>query len=153
VRKKKQKSTATATAIAIDTDAESESWWPLRQSDIRAELSKDDSLRQTVVVQYGRAAIPGTFTLEAYHNDFPMPLAVIWFGLVGLNKIQINNIYTWEPVRRCGLMTLLQTKMLQWHPGRDLVTGAGTKLGRAWMLANGWKKTEAGWERQRNKAK
>lgn len=132
-----------------DPDDVSADWWKKRRQDIAAEIAKDPSLRQTITVQIGRSGIPGAFTLEAYHNDFPMPLALIWFGFVGQNCIQINNIYTFEQLRRCGLMTLLQDTMLKWYPGRYLVTCAGTKLGRAWMLANGWKKTAAGWELRR----
>ncbi len=128
------------------TDSDSLKWWKKRRSDIKAEIGKGLDMRQTVTVNIGRPAAPGTFTLEAYHNDFPMPLAVIWFGVVGLSQIQINNIYTFEPLRRCGLMSLLQETILRWYPGRSLVTGAGTKLGKAWMLANGWKETKAGWE-------
>jgi hypothetical protein len=92
----------------VDSDADSQAWFTKRRSDIRAELSKDKALRQTVSVNYGRPAAPGTFTVEAYHNDFPMPLAVIWYNLCALDKVQVNNIYTFEPMRRCGLMRLLQ---------------------------------------------
>jgi len=130
----------------IDTDSESKKWYRKRRDDIRSEIGKDQSLRQTVIVQLGRSALPGNFTLEAYHNDFPMPLAVMWFNFCGLKLIQINNIYTFEPMRRCGLMTLLQETMLRWYPDRNLITGAGTDSGRAWMVANGWKKTDSGWE-------
>jgi hypothetical protein len=135
-----------------DSDAESATWWPRRRAEIRAELSKDPSLRTSIVALLAHSAAPGSFALEAYHCDFPMPLATIWFGFVGLDAIQINNIYTFEPMRRCGLMSFLQRTMLTWYPGRRLVTGAGTKLGRAWMLANGWKKTAAGWERRPKKS-
>jgi hypothetical protein len=131
---------------AKDSDAISEEWWAKRRDDIKAELSKPVGLRQTVTATFGRPGCPGTFTIEAYHNDFPMPLAVMWYSYVGLDKIQINNIYTFEPVRRCGLMSFLQECMLKWIHSRSLVTCAGTQLGKAWMLKNGWIKTDAGWE-------
>lgn len=136
---------------ATDSDSESLPWWKKRRADIVGELAKDRALRQTVTVHYGRSAAPGTFTVEAYHNDFPMPLAVIWYNLCALDKVQVNNIYTFEPMRRCGLMRLLQQTLCEGYPKRALVTGAGTKLGTAFMKSCGWIKTEAGWELKQTK--
>ncbi len=131
---------------AKDADSDSASWWKKRREQIKADLGKDDSLINELMVLIGRPGAPGAFTLELYHHDFPMPLAVIWFGWVGLDATQINNIYTFEPLRRIGLMTFLQKTMRKWWPKRKLVTGAGTTLGAAFMLKTGWKKTAAGWE-------
>lgn len=95
---------------------------------------------------YGKAGAPGTFTAEAYHEDCPMPLCVVWFGFVGLNAIQIQNSFTFEYVRRCGLRTFIHRKMLEAYPGRYILSGAGTKSGQAWMKSVGYKQTKAGWE-------
>ena len=133
-----------------DPDEVSAEWWERRRQDIILELSKDAAFYQTITFHFGRAAIPGSMTLETYHNDFPMPLAIMWYTLSGLNQIQINNLYTFEPLRRCGLMAATQKFLLRCFPTRSLVTCCGTELGKPWMFATGWKKTAAGYEHPAN---
>lgn len=113
-------------------------YWKQLKADIRAN--------RKLSFHFGCAAIPGTFTAEAYHEDCPMPLAVVWFGFFGLKGIQIQNSFTFELVRRAGLRTYIHEKMLAAYPSRYILSGAGTKSGSAWMKAVGYKQTDAGWE-------
>lgn len=95
---------------------------------------------------YGRSGVPGTYTAEACHEDFPMPLCVVWFGFVALDGIQILGSFTDERYRRCGLRTYVHESMTKAYPTRHIVSGGGTKSGAAWMKATGYKQTKAGWE-------
>lgn len=126
--------------------AERSGYWKTLQADIKA--------KRKLSFHFGRSAIPGTFTAEAYHEDCPMPLSVVWFGFFGLQWIQIQNSFTFEYVRRAGLRTYIHEEMLKAYPSRNVLSGAGTKSGEAWMKAAGYKKTRAGWEfHQKAKAK
>ena len=121
------------------------SYWKTIKADIRAS--------RKISMHWGRAAIPGTFTAEAYHEDCPMPLCVVWFGFFGLKGIEILNSFTFEYARRSGLRTYIHKQMLEAYPGRYILSGAGTKSGEAWMRVTGYKKTAAGWEfHQKTKA-
>ena len=102
--------------------------------------------RRKLTFHFGQAAIPGTFTAEAYHANFPMPLCVVWFNFCGLDTTQILNSLTFEKVRRAGLRTFIHEQMTAAYPSRRIVSGAGTASGEAWMKAAGYKKTKAGWE-------
>jgi hypothetical protein len=109
-------------------------------------LRKKLKARNGLTMLFGRAAIPGTFTAEAYHEDCPMPLCVVWFGFFGLQGIQIQNSFTFEYVRRAGLRSFIHEQMVKAYPDRYVLSGAGTKSGEAWMKAVGYRKTAAGWE-------
>lgn len=113
-------------------------YWNRLKADVRS--------RRKLTFLYGRAAIPGTFTAEVYHEDCPMPLAVVWFGFVGMNAIQIFNSFVFEYARRAGLRSYIHEQMLNSYPGRYVISGAGTKSGTAWMEAIGYKRTAAGFE-------
>lgn len=119
----------------------SSKYWKSVCEDIRA--------RRKLRALFGHAAIPGSFTVEAYHDDCPMPLAVVWYGFFGLQGIQIQNSFTFEHVRRSGLRTYLHETMLYGYPGHYILSGAGTKSGEAWMKAIGYRRTKAGWEFKR----
>ena len=101
---------------------------------------------------YGKSGIPGTTTIEAYHEDMPMPLGVVWYSFAGLNCVQIYSSFVDGHYRRCGIRTYLHEKLLAAYPHVERVlSGAGTKSGMAWMKAVGYKKTAAGWEYHRKK--
>ena len=122
----------------------SKEYWETVKDDIRA--------RRKIKFYFGQAAVPGTFTAEVYHDHCPMPLSVVWFGFSGLDCIQIQNSFTFEYVRRAGLRTYINEKLLESYPNRYILSGAGTESGEAWMKAAGYKKTKSGWE-YRRKAK
>lgn len=109
---------------------------------LRVKLRAKDG----VTLAYGESSIPGCHTIEVRHQDFPMPLAVVWFSFFGLNGIQIYNSFVFEKVRRCGLRTMIHEEMLRSYPKHYVISGAGTTSGQAWMKATGYRKTKAGWE-------
>ena len=117
------------------------------------ELRKKLRGEHGLTYQFGKAAIAGTFTMEAFHDDCPMPLCVVWFNFCGLDTVQILNSFTFEYVRRSGLRSYLHRKMSEAYPTRRIISGAGTDSGIAWMKAAGYKQCKAGWEYRPKKAK
>lgn len=99
---------------------------------------------------YGQSGIPGVFTIEATHELMLVPIGVVWYTMVGLQGIQIENSFIDERFRRCGVRTYLHEKLLASYPDRTwVISGGGTKSGQAWMRAAGYKKTKMGWEFKR----
>lgn len=112
-----------------------------------AEIGREIKSRTHLSYHYGRAAIPGLDTIEAYHRDLPWPVGIVWYNFVGLNALQVLNSFVFENLRRCGVRTYLHERLLSAYPNRDLIiTTSGTKSGLAWMKATGYKQTENGWE-------
>jgi hypothetical protein len=102
--------------------------------------------RRGLTVLYGKAANPGTFTVEIFHEEMPMPVCVVWFRFFGLEGIEIDNSFTFEYLRRCGLRTMAHNFLVRAYPEHYFLSGAGTKSGAAWMKAVGYRQTSAGWE-------
>lgn len=108
--------------------------------------------REHLEFRFGRAAQPGVFTAEVYHEELPGPLAVVWFNYFGLGGIQILDSFVFEYVRRCGLRTFIHEKMLAICNECELiVSGGGTESGAAWMKSVGYVKNKRGWEFRRPK--
>ena len=95
---------------------------------------------------FSETTIPGTHAIEVRHQDFPMPLAIVWYGFSGWDRLDIFNIFTFEYARRCGLASFALKKLQEHYPDRKMFSGAGTELGQAWMKAVGFRKSAAGWE-------
>lgn len=113
---------------------------------------KDAKARERLEFRFGRAASPGVFTAEVYHEELPGPLAVVWFNYCGQDTIHILNSMVFEYVRRCGLRTFIHEKLLAICRDVDrIVSGGGTESGAAWMKSVGYVKSKAGWEFRRPK--
>jgi len=125
----------------------------MKISEYWQSLRKQIKARRDLVTMFGRAAIPGTQTIELFHYDLPMPLCVVWYQFSGLDCIQIDNSFVFEHVRRCGLRTMAHEQLLRAYPDHWFLSGAGTKSGAAWMRAVGYRQTSSGWEFRRKPVK
>ena len=115
------------------------------------EIREDVQARRKLTYLHGKPGLQGCYAIEAYHDDMPVPIATVWYAFFGLTGIQTLNSYVWEQLRRCGLRTYLHEKLLAAYPKHTLViSGAGTREGKAWMKSAGFKKTANGWEFRRS---
>lgn len=115
---------------------------------------KEIKARDGVTYGFGRTGIPGTFTIEAYHRDFPMPIGTVWYQFSGRHILDSLNSFVDERFRRCGVRTYLHEKLLYTYPTvTRFQSGGGTKFGIAWMKAMKFKQTDHGWIYERPKAK
>ena len=103
--------------------------------------------REGLTYGFGRSALPGIYTIEVMHTDWGTPIGCVWYRQIGANKIiEITQSFIREDCRRCGLRTYLHEKLQEAYPEvTKIITGGGTKEGRKWMLATGYRKTEDGW--------
>lgn len=114
--------------------------WEGVRSDIKAN--------RHLLCMPGRAAAPGTLTIELYHLDIPSPIGIVWFGFAA-NRETIEVFSSWvnEAVRRCGVRSAIHRSMLAYYPTiRRLVSQHGTPDGAAWMSAVGYRQSATGWE-------
>jgi hypothetical protein len=125
-------------------EPESSSAWERVRQNVRA--------RERIELRFGRAAQPGVWTAEVYHEEMRGPLAVVWFTYFGRDGIEILNSFVYEHVRRSGMRTFIHEEMLRLIADRDLIVSPGaTVSGAAWMKATGYVKSKAGWEFRRPK--
>jgi hypothetical protein len=78
-------------------------------------------------------------TIEALHQDMPMPVGTIWYRLSTEHSIDILDCYVTEYLRRCGVMTLMFQKLRAAYPSHPhVVTGSGTRFGKPWLIRMGF---------------
>lgn len=95
----------------------------------------------------GYTSIPGTYTIEATHRDWPRPIAVVWWRWTSPTAIDILDSLVQFRLRRCGLRTWLNERLFAYYPQVERITSWGaTPAGEAFMLASGYMKSESGWE-------
>jgi hypothetical protein len=76
--------------------------------------------------------LPGVYVHHFILNESPAPLGCIWYRfLANQTELDILNIYTMEPVRRCGVAR----KMIE-----TIVSDAGSPLGEKWMRSMKFKR-------------
>lgn len=99
--------------------------------------------------------VPGTGIIELHYRALPFPVAVIWWSFTrNGTRIEILNCFTFERLRRCGLMKRLIGKLFEFYPNvRIIQTETGTESGLAFLKALGFKQSKADgcWELRRRK--
>lgn len=98
----------------------------------------------------GFTSIPGVFTIEVNHFDWPRPIAIVWWRFSGSDGVDVLDSLVQSRLRRCGLRTLLNEFLFRFYPQVQVIrTPDGTRSGLAWMKAVGYRKTDSGWEFRR----
>lgn len=96
-------------------------------------------------VTWRETGIPGTLAAEATLPHFPMPVGTVHYRIVGNATIEILQSFVPASLRRCGIRSIMQEKLISWYPKCNIViSGTGTKDGISWMEANGYKKASNG---------
>lgn len=75
-------------------------------------------------------------------NESPVPLGCLWYRFqANQTEIDILNIYTMEPVRRCGVARLMIEQLFRQFPQMQIITSdAGSSLGEKWMRSMKFKR-------------
>lgn len=118
------------------------------------KIQRDEIRKGTgVCVINGKTSCPGTYCVEFVHHWLPYPAAMLWFRF-GRNgtQIEILNIYTLEPLRRCGLGRRMVEFLFRFYPKAEMIcSDAASPLGFKWMTALGFKRQNNAWELLRKK--
>jgi hypothetical protein len=94
----------------------------------------------------GDTGIPGTLAVLATHPSMPYPIGALWFRWRDAETLDIMNVWTFEPLRRCGIASYLFKQLPSVYPGvRRIWSQHGTESGAPWMRANGFIQRPDGW--------
>lgn len=96
---------------------------------------------------WGYSVIPGTMVITATRQDLPYLVGVVWYAFGQNNtRLSLLNSFVHEDYRRQGIRTYLHRQLILGYPDvKYIVTCRGTKSGKAWLIAAGFKQHDDGW--------
>jgi hypothetical protein len=92
-------------------------------------------------VSYGHSCTshPSHYVIELKDAGGEIVYGWLWFRQETGNVISISHCYVIEQVRRCGALTRLHEKLLEWFPEtRMIVTARATEMSLPWLVKAGF---------------
>lgn len=92
---------------------------------------------------------PGICASQAITQVLPYPVGIVWYFVRSPYTIDVMNVWTFEPLRRCGIATALIKSLVTFYPAAESIySQAATELGGKWMTALTFVQRRDGWHYQ-----